>query len=237
MPFEHAISAAHSSVAADNSKLRRLKRDQLGLMGRWGWRARFADQEEVLDLRNRYNAALRQRSKHSTELRTAQDNVQMKIEISKEADLQVVSASWEALAVSKESLLQNWRANEDEWLKVAEKREEQEKKPDMGRFPLVVVLGMLLCWIGQWMWWAGYVKVAGDDYCPPSWSNMAAVWTLFSATGMSRNDALQIGFSLLTCNRFHDWGEFLMQDSTSNLDTLAHLLDHAPSVFLKTTPR
>lgn len=114
---------------------------------------------------------------------------------------------WSVLSESKEKLKQNWEANEDEWKKIEEKREESEKKPNMRRFPLVVVVGMLLCWIAQWLWWAGYIGVAGDRYCPPKLPALASIWTLFSATGKSR--CPEGNRLVLTSLRVNIWGKFL----------------------------
>lgn len=83
--------------------------------------------------------------------------------------------AWNDLSESKEELKQNWEANEDEWKKIEEKKEEAEKKPNMRRFPLVVVVGMLLCWIAQRLWWAGYIDVAGDRYFPPKLPALASI--------------------------------------------------------------
>jgi hypothetical protein len=84
---------------------------------------------------------------------------------------------------------------------------EQEKKPNVGRFPLVVVVGMLLCWIAQWLWWAGYIGVAGDRYCPPKLPLIASIWTLFSASGKSH--CPPGNYFILTCLRHNVWSKFL----------------------------
>lgn len=63
---------------------------------------------------------------------------------------------------------------------------------EVGHFPVVVMVGMVLCWIAQWLWWAGYVGVAGDDYCPPSWESLAGVWIAFSSMGKTQAITIEI---------------------------------------------
>ena len=42
---------------------------------------------------------------------------------------------------------------------------------------------LILPWIGQWLFWAGFLRLAGDTFCPPKlWTN-TTVWTVCSALG------------------------------------------------------
>ncbi|KAH8683077.1 hypothetical protein BGZ60DRAFT_524415 [Tricladium varicosporioides] len=98
--------------------------------------------------------------------------------------LRTIVESWGELVKRNSTLQENWAAYEDQWRLIAEKREDDEvKRPKVKHFPYVVVFGMLLCWIAQWLWWAGFVGVAGDKYCPPKLPLLAFIWTLFSSIG------------------------------------------------------
>ncbi|KAF2031767.1 hypothetical protein EK21DRAFT_87799 [Setomelanomma holmii] len=51
---------------------------------------------------------------------------------------------------------------------------------------IVVSLWFLLIstWLGSWLFWAGFVKLAGDLYCPPKLIQQGVIWTFFSAIGI-----------------------------------------------------
>jgi len=73
--------------------------------------------------------------------------------------------------------------------KEADMREE-ERADDMGPgvkrlrdFAKTTVIGMFACWLAQWMWWVGYVRAMGDEYCPPKLKDLGIVWTIFSGFG------------------------------------------------------
>jgi hypothetical protein len=185
LPFENAIAQAQARIAEDDADLKNIRREQMRVKSKWKWRWRwtFVDMEKFLDLKDEYDAIAHQRQQDLTQLKAAQNNVQLKLETVLAADLQGVLDAWEALSESKKSLKKNWEENEKQWRLIGEKRREEKKKPNVGRFPLVVVVGMLLCWIAQWLWWAGYVGVAGDKYCPPKLPLLASIWTIFSGTG------------------------------------------------------
>jgi hypothetical protein len=162
---------------------------------RWRWSTSIIDRERVLDLkeeaqrlRTEYNELLRQRQAHLRELAIAENDEQLRVEKICLANLHSMVNAWSALSESKRNLIRNWQANEEQWQVISDKRQEAEKKTDVTRFPIVVTVGMLLCWIAQWLWWAGYVGVAGDRYCPPKLAVIASVWTGFSATGESHDN-------------------------------------------------
>jgi hypothetical protein len=187
LPMKYAIRDSQARVGADNAELRSIEERQRdvtrGLRWTWIWNCSYVDSEQVVDLRNQHDTIARRRTAHLKELRAAQNNPQLWFEMNQEADLQAVLDVCQDLFESKENLRRNWEVNEEQWRLIAEKREEQEKKPSVGRFPLVVVVGMMLCWIAQWLWWAGYIGVAGDKYCPPKLPAIASIWTIFSAIG------------------------------------------------------
>ncbi|KIW14199.1 hypothetical protein PV08_06980 [Exophiala spinifera] len=43
---------------------------------------------------------------------------------------------------------------------------------------------MVPLFIGQWLFWAGFVNLSGDLYCPPSIWRMMGVWSGFSSLGL-----------------------------------------------------
>ncbi|KAH8726300.1 hypothetical protein GQ44DRAFT_726275 [Phaeosphaeriaceae sp. PMI808] len=51
---------------------------------------------------------------------------------------------------------------------------------------IIIALWFLLIssWLGSWLFWAGFVKLAGDQYCPPKLIHQGAIWTLFSTSGI-----------------------------------------------------
>ena len=64
---------------------------------------------------------------------------------------------------------------------------EGKTREKMRTIPVVVCKGMLLCWIAQWWFWAGFVNLISDGYCPPSLGKIAGVWFGFSVTGEGGN--------------------------------------------------
>ncbi|KAK4225974.1 hypothetical protein QBC38DRAFT_481728 [Podospora fimiseda] len=52
------------------------------------------------------------------------------------------------------------------------------------KFVYVAVFGMMGCWVAQWVWWAGYVQLMGDLYCPPKLTALVANWIIVSVIGL-----------------------------------------------------
>ena len=48
-----------------------------------------------------------------------------------------------------------------------QREEEEEKKQDPGtKLKLIAakaLVGMIGCWVAQWVWWIGYIRLAGDS--------------------------------------------------------------------------
>lgn len=42
---------------------------------------------------------------------------------------------------------------------------------------------MVNAWIGAWLFWVGYVRLAGDLYCPPRLIESGTIWAALSAFG------------------------------------------------------
>ncbi|KUJ11556.1 uncharacterized protein LY89DRAFT_758265 [Mollisia scopiformis] len=180
--FENAIARIEARIAAANHQLMHIKQRLRNL--KWKWPCIHADDDdEVLQLNSQHDSISRQCQKDMAQLDAMRSDPQLVAEKTRAGDLQSVLDIWEALCLSKENLMHNWDANVQQWELIAEKRREQDKKENLIRFPVAIVTGMLLCWIAQWLWWAGYVEVAGDRYCPPKLSTIASVWTVFAATG------------------------------------------------------
>ncbi|KAF8855318.1 hypothetical protein BDZ45DRAFT_506509 [Acephala macrosclerotiorum] len=124
------------------------------------------------------------------EKRIAADNEDLKSmrcqERKKAADLQAISDAWEVFSKSTRDLRQNWADNEEQWRLEGERREiRPARRPRVGHFQFVVVPVMLLCWIAQWLFWAGYVGVAGDKYNPQKLGLLWFIWTMFSGMGVA----------------------------------------------------
>ena len=53
---------------------------------------------------------------------------------------------------------------------------------------IIILLGGIgvTSWLASWLFWAGYVLLAGDLYCPPNLVAQGAIWTIFSTLGMQR---------------------------------------------------
>lgn len=61
--------------------------------------------------------------------------------------------------------------------------------PDSLELSKFTCLGIMLAfplaftWAGSWMFWAGYIKIAGDLYCPPNLLHQGLIWGGFSLAG------------------------------------------------------
>ncbi|KAI1345656.1 hypothetical protein F5Y01DRAFT_51426 [Xylaria sp. FL0043] len=44
----------------------------------------------------------------------------------------------------------------------------------------ILVIGMLLLWIAQWLFWDGFVGVSSEEFCPPKLGILTAVWVASS---------------------------------------------------------
>ncbi|OCK76705.1 hypothetical protein K432DRAFT_335237 [Lepidopterella palustris CBS 459.81] len=49
---------------------------------------------------------------------------------------------------------------------------------------LVLVLLLVSTWMGSWIFWAGFVKLAGNLYCPPKLIHQGVIWIIFSTIGI-----------------------------------------------------
>ena len=56
-------------------------------------------------------------------------------------------------------------------------------KKRMRAIQMVVYLATLLSWIAQWLFWAGFVNLASEEYWPPSSGRTVAIWIGLSITG------------------------------------------------------
>lgn len=121
----------------------------------------------------------RQRAEVETLLATCERDIQRQI-------LRTIVDSWDELLRRQATLRQDWAAYADEWRLIAEKRSEDPLNPPrVNHLSYVVIFPMLLCWIAQWLWWAGFVGVAGDKYCPPTQWLLGLIWTIFDSIGTS----------------------------------------------------
>ncbi|KAF1996529.1 hypothetical protein P154DRAFT_472469 [Amniculicola lignicola CBS 123094] len=57
------------------------------------------------------------------------------------------------------------------------------KASSVGIFLALMVL-LVSTWMGSWIFWAGFVQLAGDLYCPPKLMHQGVIWTFFSTVGI-----------------------------------------------------
>lgn len=60
---------------------------------------------------------------------------------------------------------------------------------ELGKANNVVIVATLIfllisTWMGSWIFWVGFVKLAGNLYCPPKLIHQGVIWTFFSAIGI-----------------------------------------------------
>ncbi|KAI0114029.1 hypothetical protein GGR51DRAFT_505284 [Nemania sp. FL0031] len=57
-----------------------------------------------------------------------------------------------------------------------------------GKIPVVLfqilVIGMLLLWIAQWLFWGGFIGVSSEEFCPPKLGILTIVWIASSFAGV-----------------------------------------------------
>ncbi|KAF2476912.1 uncharacterized protein BDR25DRAFT_42126 [Lindgomyces ingoldianus] len=57
------------------------------------------------------------------------------------------------------------------------------KASSTGIFLALAVL-LISTWMGSWIFWAGFVRLAGNLYCPPKLIHQGVIWTFFSTIGI-----------------------------------------------------
>jgi hypothetical protein len=80
-----------------------------------------------------------------------------------------IHAEWEAIVHGWDELLKSVKTLENNWESQSTQRQrEEEKKQDAGkklrRIAAKAMVGMIGCWVAQWVWWVGYIRLAGDSY-------------------------------------------------------------------------
>ncbi|KAJ5875984.1 uncharacterized protein N7529_001568 [Penicillium soppii] len=51
------------------------------------------------------------------------------------------------------------------------------------RLYAATVISMLFLWVAQWSFWAGFIGLSSEEFCPPQLKVLTAVWTVFSSVG------------------------------------------------------
>jgi hypothetical protein len=140
--------------------------------------------EKITGLRRQHEELSRQQGINRSHRRGLQNDPRLLSCRNEAADLMDVMVTWQEVQKARQTLAAGWRTNADKWNSVSTRRTEAaEAKPKVRHLPFVAVAGMISCWIAQWLWWAGYIGVAGDDYCPPKLPLIVSIWTIFSALG------------------------------------------------------
>lgn len=80
-----------------------------------------------------------------------------------------IHGEWGAIAHGWDEVLKSVMTLENRWelLSTQRQREEEEEKQDPGtKLRLIAakaLVGMIGCWVAQWVWWVGYIRLAGDS--------------------------------------------------------------------------
>ncbi|KAF1841234.1 uncharacterized protein K460DRAFT_359748 [Cucurbitaria berberidis CBS 394.84] len=53
------------------------------------------------------------------------------------------------------------------------------------RLYAVTVIGMLLLWIAQWLFWGGFIGLSLEEFCPPKLELLTAIWIAFSLASVT----------------------------------------------------
>lgn len=70
----------------------------------------------------------------------------------------------------------------------------------------IVFVFMLLPFVGQWLFWIGFVGLFAERYCPPEVWTLAGVWTVFSAVGELYRGVMGLWNGWLIVHRCVSWG-------------------------------
>ncbi|OAP58992.1 hypothetical protein AYL99_06289 [Fonsecaea erecta] len=97
--------------------------------------------------------------------------------------------SWVQIGAEHARLIKIWSGLEKKRRKEDEERQ-RGNSALLKKIALRSIVGMFGCWAAQWVWWVGYVRASGDDYCPPKLSQIATVWTVFSTIGVMLGGSL-----------------------------------------------
>ena len=94
-----------------------------------------------------------------------------------------------------------------------------------GIFYFVVAMGLgTVSWIGSWLFWAGYTKLAGDLYCPPSLIGSGFIWSVFTLLGKCGHispafSILETTMSWVDCLRLSNRALIVLLESPTDLST------------------
>lgn len=128
------------------------------------------DQQRLQNLEQRHSSA-------KLQIRELKDLTQLQVKAV--AIYEQIEQSLGHLALAYGDISDCWKKVEKDRLAEAEA---ERRRNSFVAIPMVVLTGMLITWIAQWLWWGGYVHVAQDAYCPPKLVTLTAVWTVFSAS-------------------------------------------------------
>jgi hypothetical protein len=80
-----------------------------------------------------------------------------------------IHGEWGAIVQGWDEIVKSVMTLENRWgsLSTQRQREEEEEKQDPGTKLRVIaakaLVGMIGCWAAQWVWWVGYIRLAGDS--------------------------------------------------------------------------
>ncbi|KAK3392744.1 hypothetical protein B0H63DRAFT_1203 [Podospora didyma] len=91
-------------------------------------------------------------------------------------------ALWRDVQRHRAAIHRSWNTNMN---RLYGFRAYDENKKEMRHVILIVFIGMVGCWISQWVFWVGFLKLySGQGYCPPRLGTLALNWILFSVVGV-----------------------------------------------------
>ncbi|RYN20476.1 hypothetical protein AA0113_g5976 [Alternaria arborescens] len=50
----------------------------------------------------------------------------------------------------------------------------------MVRLFLIAIASMIFLWIAQWLFWAGFIGLSMEEFCPPKLGVLTVIWMIFS---------------------------------------------------------
>ena len=79
-----------------------------------------------------------------------------------------IHGEWAAIVQGWDEILKSVMTLENRWglLSTQRQREEEEKQDPGAKLRLIAakaLVGMIGCWVAQWVWWVGYIRLAGDS--------------------------------------------------------------------------
>ncbi|KAH0565894.1 hypothetical protein GP486_000697, partial [Trichoglossum hirsutum] len=85
------------------------------------------------------------------------------------AQLHSILDGWRDIVARWAAITKEWEKLDSEWTnaRIRREREAAEELADQTQklrsIAIKTIAGMFVCWVAQWVWWVGYIRVAGDS--------------------------------------------------------------------------